>query len=390
MKNFVICLSLCVTLFPVTTLAIDLLANGRLSLRGFGTVGVSCYSSDTLDFLREERPDGPGKNRRCDHQIDSNVGLQVDANLTDSVQITGQATSYHRADDTYTPELTLANLRWVINDKLNLRLGRMQLPIYFSSEYRNVLYAQTWVRPPTEVYNLATAYSIDGLELNYNQMLSDWELRVSTGVAESRFDTTWSDAPHNTYEAKVHLGYLDLRLSKQSWQFKASLLGGKLSWHQPQVDYLLSLLNPQLASDLMMIDKRLIIASGGVRYENNDWLIQTEYLYRTIDSFYRDQHGIYLLMGHRFGKWMPYSIFSKRWSESQGKENHATLLDAALAQAIVNGTYDDHNSVALGLSRQLGEKAIIKYQANIVMPDSGFLQSTTIDTLHTLNLDFVF
>ena len=87
---------------------------------------------------------------------------------------------------------------------------------------------------------------------------------------------------------------------------------------------------------------------------------------------------------------MPYSIFSKRWSESQGKENHATLLDAALAQAIVNGTYDDHNSVALGLSRQLGEKAIIKYQANIVMPDSGFLQSTTIDTLHTLNLDFVF
>lgn len=390
MKIFFICLSLYLILLPQNVYAIDLLANGRLSLRGFGTVGASCYSSDTSDYLREERPSGPGRSRRCDPQIDTNMGLQLDANLTESVQITGQATSYHRADDTYTPELTLANLRWVINDKLNLRLGRMQLPIYFASEYRNVLFAQTWVRPPTEVYNLATAYSIDGLELNYNQSLSDWEIRVSTGAAVSYFDTTWSEAPQNTYEAKVHLGYLDLRLSKQSWQLKVSLLGGKLSWHQPQIDYLLSLLTPQLAADLAMMDKRLIIASAGVRYENNDWLVQTEYLYRTIDSFYRDQHGIYLLIGHRFGGWMPYGIFSKRWSESQGKENHATLFEAALAHAIVNGTYGDHNSVALGLSRQLGEKAVIKYQVNAVLPDSGFGQSTSIDTLHTLNLDFVF
>jgi hypothetical protein len=35
---------------------------------------------------------------------------------------------------------------------VSVRVGRIQLPVFMSSDYRQVGYSNTWVRPPIEVY----------------------------------------------------------------------------------------------------------------------------------------------------------------------------------------------------------------------------------------------
>ncbi|GAB6141528.1 hypothetical protein JCM14076_22570 [Methylosoma difficile] len=389
--NVIALLALTASLLSTNSQALELLDNGKLSLRGFGTIGGACYTADNYDFSRENLPDGPGKSRRCDPQLDSKLGLQLDAALTDSLQATVQGISYHRADGSFTPELTQANLRWAVSDDSSIRLGRMQTPLFFVSEYRNVLHAQPWVRPPVELYNLVPIYSIDGLEFGHRITWSSWRLQLNVGGAHSAFDTPRVFVSGQTDPIEAGIGYLDIRLEHQAWLFKANLMGGKMTYDAKLVNDLLLFVDKALANELNNTNKDFLLFGFGARYETNEWLLQSEYLFRRIDSFFRDQQGAYLMAGRHFGNWMPYGIVARRWSQSQGKENLAAdPFQYAIAKSIVEVTYTDRTSFSLGLSRRLGEQAIVKLQTDFIKGDSGTAQAGDFEQLVTLNLDFVF
>jgi hypothetical protein len=362
-----------------------------VALRGFGTLGVACYSADDHDFLREERPDGPGDSRRCDGKLDSLLGLQLDANISDNLEGTLQFVSYHRADDSFTPDLTQANLRWQINEAFALRAGRIQSPMFLVSSYRNLQHVQPWVRPPIEIYNLIAAYSIDGLELSHRQSLGDWNLSLLGGLGKTRLDASNDNRPSDPDEIKAKFGFLSAQLERGPWRRKGGLTSGRVSYSSPELDAALSFLEnglgaPQLAADLAMDNKRMLLLGFGASYETDDWLVQSEYLYRTIDAVQRDQHGAYLLAGRRFGDWMPYAILAGRWSQSQGIEDQAvTPQQYAFAKMLVDGTKYDRTSLALGISRRLGEQATLKLQVDWIDP-----YNHSVEQLTTLNLDFVF
>lgn len=374
-------------------LAGDFLDADRFAVRGFGTLGVSCFSSDSYDYLRYESPSGPGESRRCDTRLDSLLGLQLDAGLTERLQGTLQATSYHRADDTFTPELTLANLRIELDGNNTFRIGRIQNPILLVSDYRNVMYSQPWARPPVDLYNLVEVFSYDGIEMSHRLELNENTLTLQGGLARSNFDASRSkDA---TDPIKVKVAYLNILSETGDWLFKGSLMGGNIYYTNPDIEgalaYLDSLGASDLASSLSMKDKHLLLTGLGTRYETNQWLVQGEYLYRTIDSFYRDQHGVYLMAGRHFGDWMPYAIISKRWSKSQGKENQAAdPTQYSIASALVDATDFDSRSWAAGLSYKLNMQAVLKFQMDFIKPDASSGRPTDTEHLTTLNLDFVF
>lgn len=370
---------------------VELLDDNRLNLRGFGTLGVSCYTADRYDFQREERPDGPGLSRRCDGALDSSLGLQIDGNLSDRLQATLQAIGYHRADDSYAPELTQANLRWTLADNVYLRAGRLQAPLFLDSESRNVHFTQPWARPPVELYNKATAYTIDGLELSRRGLSRGWHVEAAAGVAHSSFDVARRNGTDATDAVDVNLAYAKLRLEQGAWLLSSSLLGGNVTYLTPETNAALSMLAPALAQDLAVDEKRLIMVSVGARYETNRWLAQSEYLFRYTDTMLRDQHAAYLMAGRRFGDWMPYALLSRVWSYSQGKENRAgDSYQYAIAKSLVNNSYRDRASLALGCSRRLTGQALLKLQMDLIKPDSGSIPYDAIEQLITLNLDFVF
>ena len=139
----------------------------------------------------------------------------------------------------------------------------------------------------------------------------------------------------------------------------------------------------------------------GVQLEQNDWLLMSELGYRTLDGFIRDQYGAYITLGRRFGSWMPYTTLAKRWSRGANTDSRAGALQPEVEALLAISRYDT-TSVSLGLSREITEQAILKFQADWVKPDRDSrglytnhaadynFTNPDSDWLYTLSLDFVF
>ncbi len=374
------------------------------ALRGFGTLGAACFSTGKWDFLRDERPDGPGRSKHCDGKLDSNFGLQFDGAFGESFAVALQAVAYHRADDSFTPELTLANLRWTPSAHTTIRVGRMQNPMFFASEYRNVLYVQPWVRPPAELYNLATAYSTDGAIFSASFPLKGWRLNLEVGVGKSQFDVASSGSLGEVDPVKSNFAYFGALLERGHWELKAGLLGGRVTYTSEAVNLLgiqLAALGlHELAEDFIFDHKKATLIGLGVKYETDRWLFQGEYAYRFIDTFNRKQHGAYLLAGRRFGDWMVYGILAGAWSGTRdllrhlppiSPETDATLRETfAGVENTVNAAVEDQISLSAGITYPLGTQAILKFQADYVRPRNRPADAPPSGILTTLNLDFIF
>lgn len=63
-----------------------------------------------------------------------------------------QVIAKQRYDENYTPTVEWAYLQYAVTESLDVRAGRVVLPVFITSEYRKVGYANPWVRPPQEVY----------------------------------------------------------------------------------------------------------------------------------------------------------------------------------------------------------------------------------------------
>ncbi len=58
-----------------------------------------------------------------------------------------------------------------------MRLGRLPLPVFLVSDFRQVGYANTWIRPPIEVYGQVPLDNVDGLDVLYNGERGPGELQ---------------------------------------------------------------------------------------------------------------------------------------------------------------------------------------------------------------------
>ncbi|MGA2081174.1 MAG: hypothetical protein ABSH53_11260 [Holophaga sp.] len=83
-------------------LALD--PDSRFKLSGYGTLGLAWNSTGQAAFLRDlSQPDGA--TRHPDGRVDSRLGVQGDATLTDTLRVTAQVISRYRFDRTFTPQL---------------------------------------------------------------------------------------------------------------------------------------------------------------------------------------------------------------------------------------------------------------------------------------------
>src|SRR5690606_35729483 len=83
------------------------------------------------------------------------------------LSLTAQGLVRKDAEEHYGAELAWAFAKARISDELSLRVGRVGLPVFMISDYRNVGYANHGVRPPAEVYSQVPFISIDGLDLSW-------------------------------------------------------------------------------------------------------------------------------------------------------------------------------------------------------------------------------
>lgn len=374
---------------------------------GFGTASISCFSNDEADFIVNDQPKGPGRTSRCDEGSDSLLGLQLDLEFSESVEFGLQLVSDRNEDSSFTPDVTVGQLRWRPTDELTLRLGRMPADAFLHAENRQVRYSMPWVRPPLEVYSLVPVASQDGLEFIYESNLGHWRTELHGGFTRFDVDVPLSNVS-DTFPVETFGPFLNLVLADRNTLFKIGYAYKKTTITLPHTEALFDALRSfvfpdgaQLADDLEIDDSPTHRFGIGVSHERGDWLAMAEFGYRSIEGFFRDQYGAYTTLGRRIGPWMPYTTLARRWTSGPDKDGRAGFLEPAV-EGLLAGTRFDTTSVSLGLSREITEQATLKFQTDWIRPDKNSwgmysnhapdydFADPGSDWLFTLSLDFVF
>jgi hypothetical protein len=266
------------------------------TLSGFGTLGLTHSSLDTADFVSTAfEPNGAGHDHKYDFTGDSKLGVQLDARLTDKLSAVVQVVSQHRYDNSFKPTLEWANVKYAFTPDLSLRVGRIELPIFLDSDYRNVGYANLWVRAPGEIYNTEPITNSDGADIS-------WRVRVGqiSNTVRMLYGTTSFHINPGALKAEGTgiFGVFDT-VEYHDLTVRAGYLRSEVK--------------------LSFLDKQPVrLASVAASYDTGRWFLQGEFARITVDAFTPGYLAGYVTAACRIGKFTPYVTYAQEKSLDRG------------------------------------------------------------------------
>jgi hypothetical protein len=384
-------------------------------ISGFGTAALTWSDTDKAEFARPNQASGVKKDPRTG--VDSNLGLQADYSVNSWLSVTGQGLVRKDGEDNYGAELTWAFAKAKISDQLSVRVGRLVLPTFMISEYRNVGYANTFLRPPQEVYSQVPLNSVDGADLTWQQAYGDTTVTAQLALGRSKTSlSSGIDAELTSLRA------LTLTAEHGPFTVRVGRTETKLTVDAPQFNTLVNALNTagnaykisQLNDMARLVDnhkKKGSFTSAGLGMDWNNIVAQTEYAKRKIDTASGSTDSWYVLGGYRFGKFLPYYSHAKL-SVSSDFANTVPTACAAGSPAACNptvralrnsleslrtGTNNGAQSTdSIGLRWDFASSADLKFQVDRIKPDSKGLFVHTVSgfkgpvTVAAVAVDFIF
>lgn len=382
-----------------------------LDFSAYGSAGVVYSNEERADFVSTTlAPEGAGATGDWSFEPDSRLGLQFIADLTSKLSATVQFVTEQRYDDTWTPTLEWANLKYQATPDIYLRVGRIVLPGLMASEYRKVGYALPWIRPPLEVYGIQPVSNSDGLDAGYEFRLGSFTNTVrfnygrkdvkSPNGSESQARDIWGlTGTAETGPLTLHLGYQTADVTVPATQ---PLFDGFRQFGPPG----------QAIADRFDFDgKSLKMIGLGARYDPGAWFATGEWTRFESRTFVGDRYGWYVTAGRRFNTLTPYLTVAGVESSSATSDpglNVAGLppplavpaqaLNAALNDLL--GSAPQQKSLALGLRWDFTRNFALKVQYDHIDMDkgsSGFLTNEQPDfapggsvSVFSATIDFVY
>ncbi len=290
---------------------------------GFGTLGVVHSDNRDADFTASAaQPNGPGYTRRTSFDPDTKLAAQLEATFTPQWSAVLQLVSQHHFDNGYEPEVEWANVKYQVTPELSVRVGRTPAPFMLLSDTRMVGYAQTWVRPPVEVYGTLRSRN-DGVEAIWRRRFGSVENTLQAYAGRS------TDKQPNGGEVKLKSQWgISDAVQTGDLTLRAGYGGGKLDFHIPGVDAMLAGLaafetapapiGPMataLAAKFDQYGQSVRTYTLGASYDPGSWFTTAEFL--SMDS---DREGTlasptkawYLTGGYRFGAFTPYATYTRQ------------------------------------------------------------------------------
>lgn len=383
------------------------------SVSGFGTVSAVKTDTDDAQYRSAARQPN-GADRSVNFGVDTKLGVQVVGKMSEQFSATVQVLSQKNRDGNFRPEAEWAFLKYSITPDLSVRGGRMGLPIFLISDYRNVGYANTWVRPPVDVYNQVAASSFNGLDMLWKMSLGDNTLSVQPYAGESK--------------SKLPTG-IDIRFKKVlgvnatyemgSWLFRAGYIGTDITADSQGLTAVFGAMrgvaaNPALpasvrdpwgkaANELEVKDKKASFAGLGATYDDGKLLFQGEYTQRRTDSLIEDTNGWYTTLGYRFGDFTPYISYADVHTKLNTAADNLPTPTAGLAglkaAAIDVKGGADQSTTSIGMRWNAWKNVALKAQFDRVetevgkdqffaAPKPGFAGKSV--NVYTVAVDFIF
>ena len=282
-----------------------------VKVSGFGTGALTYSDNGHAEFARPNQASGSSRDLRTG--IDSNLGLQADMPVNSWLSLTAQGLVRRDAEESWGAELSWAFAKARISDELSVRVGRVGLPIFMISDYRNVGYANTLLRPPAEVYSQVPFNSIDGLDVTWQHAFGDTS--VTTQLAYGNVKTPVSggihakgkkiaalnvSAEHGPFTVRAGHARAELTIDDS-----ASLNTLTAGLRAAGAGYRFSQL-PTLANEIVADGKQAHFSSLGLAMDWNNIVIQSEFAKRKTKTYINDTTSWYVMGGYRIGKFLPY------------------------------------------------------------------------------------
>lgn len=290
------------------------------SFKGYGTAALTASNTDQAQFARPNQ--ASGASRRPVTGVDSNLGLQGGVQANEWLSATVQALVRKDGDEGFEPELAWAFVKAKLGEHLSVRVGRIGLPVFMISDYRNVGYANTLLRPPGEVYSQVSFDNVDGIDATYRHSVGSFDLSAQLALGRTRAELSSGANSVVHIDAKqivalnlvAERGPLTLRFGHASSQISVTDSTGLNSvingLRAVGAGFRFPALG-QLADSLQVIDKKGTFTSVGLMLDHNDIVLQSEYARRRLDAYTAPTNSWYAMAGYRFGKVLPYVSHAK-------------------------------------------------------------------------------
>lgn len=328
--------------------------DGNFTLSGFGTIGLTkstsgVMGSSGMDFVYPGQGGGAGNTWSANP--DSKIAVQGTYKFMPTLSGTAQVMTKYDAYSQYDPMISWAYAKWQMAPSVGLRVGRMGGPFFMISDFRDVGYANTTVRPALDVYGQVPVSQFEGFDVTYQTMVGDTSfngtffhgqatadyasayrksedpLRVALGapnvptaLVPSRFDLKQMSGVNLT--AEMDNG-LTLRFGHTV---------GKIDLWSPSIDALLAATaaNPTAraaVSNTVVVDGNDISFTGlGMVYDEGNWIFSAEYTKKRGNSLIADTTGWYGNLGYRWSNFTPYVGLSRLSVDSANKTNPYNAL----------------------------------------------------------------
>jgi hypothetical protein len=371
-----------------------------VTISGFGTLALTRSNTDDAEFSRPNQLKGATTQAR--NGVDSNLGIQATAKFNDWLSTTGQMLIRKDNTDQFTADLSLAFIKIKASDDMHFRVGRLGIPIYMISDYRNISYANTMIRPPIEMYTQVSVDYMEGADVIYQQSINDISVTAQFGVGKIDYNNSLGFVAEFRDITSLNLvaekGPFTLRFGRSATKF--SVPGNA------QLNALTAGLEQfgfsSAAKQLIVKDSSGTFTSIGLGLDWQNIVAQAEYGKRKVDVLsFPSTTSWYTMVGYRFGKVLPYFNHASAKQDSArtvaGVPTTGPLAALGLGANAVASSSPIQTSNSLGVRWDFHRSAAFKAQIDRFSPKDGpgtFINAKPsfkgLVTVFAAGIDFVF
>jgi hypothetical protein len=360
------------------TLTLPARADDAFSVSGFATVaaGKVLGGDRTDDYYRYPCPcfiadysHGALYAERWQIKQETKIGVQGTYTFTPKLSATAQVVG--RGVDGVKAGLEWAYLSYDLTDSWTLQLGRKRLPIYYYSDFQDVGFAYTWVRPPADLYGWEIV-NYNGVNATYRGDWGGWAAKTNLflGRENSRdnlMQRLYYDQPQDVTWKNIMGG--DLVLQRGILTVRGTYIQSDVQQRDRTTG---ERVTP--AADLSKSAEKQRIYGVSANLDINDWFVRSEYSVFDRSGYSYKSKAYMLGVGRRFGD------FTAMLTHTQYGEHNSFTPDAIQRDSGDSAT----------LRYELGPSTALKLQwdrfrdrsgADLSYVGNSRLLSVSIDTL---------
>lgn len=337
--------------------------HANTTVNGFASIkaGMTTSSGDTLFEYTDE----------LDFKTGSLFALQVKSDLGEKLSVTGQLLG--RGVNDFDVEFEWLYLSYALTDNLTVSAGRIGVPFFKYSDFKDVGYAYLWHTVPQSVYSGVGFTKVEGVSFYYTTTLGSFDATAQLLYGSASDTNPIFDQPAATRQDKVVS--LNMELSRDWYAFRAAYVQGDITVVSDAFTPLTNALAgtgvpafQALASELDFDNDQGTFYGLGVTLEPGNWQLVLEYNDIGIEnSFYSERTNYYVSAGYRFDKWQPFVVFEREDHKSKDSiyQPFVGMLPPQLLQPVIGvvaGQKFDATTISAGLRFDFHPSAAFKIQ----------------------------